>query len=700
MASIKRFLNRLGSLRFSTRTFPLALAVVFLVIFGAFLSSYSFSWDDWVQLLSRHLYGYGAYMRYFDERPLSGWTHIVFGPLMGDSRLRWQLFTLTLRALTVLACWALFQALWPRQKRAALLAALLFALYPGFTQQPIAVAYHQHWLQYLLFMLSLWLMVIAVRAPLKRRIPLTLAALLCQAGQLSITEFFVGVELLRPVLLYVALSGDGAAARRGFWPRARAAFLAWLPYLALLGFYVAWRLFWMPLSADDQNTARIFDLLKTSPRSALTHVAYYALVDLANVLVAAWGQVFDLRLESSRQPLILFSWAISAVAAAALGFYLVRLKPAAGEDETSPASTNLEWAAVGLIGALLGPAPLWLADQNILWAIDKDVYHADRFTLAAMPWAALLFVGLLGWALERWRPKALLLSAVLGLLVGFQLREANEYRWLSIDQQRFYWQLYWRAPYIQPGTALITEEIFFPYQGLFSTSGAVNLLYPQQENPEKVAYWMYALLPRQVNRDPIAAPLSFHTTHRLFAFDGSSGQALLTLYGVKQANCLWVPRPQDADFPDFSATVKRWLPVSDVSLILPALAGENYPSTELFGPEPEHSWCYFYQKAELARQQEDWAEVERLGDEARAQGFTPDRNGSNAALEWMPFVEAYTRAGRYADAADLLQASFAYTPQYADFLCGRWQRYSAAGPASLARVDASAALNAALKCSP
>jgi hypothetical protein len=64
------------------------------------------------------------------------------------------------------------------------------------------------------------------------------------------------------------------------------------------------------------------------------------------------------------------------------------------------------------------------------------------------------------------------------------------------------------------------------------------------------------------------------------------------------------------------------------------------PPEIVFGPEPEHGWCYYYQKADLARQRGDWAEVIRLGDQASAQGLAPgDR------IEWMPFLQAYAQVG-------------------------------------------------------
>ena len=50
---------------------------------------------------------------------------------------------------------------------------------------------------------------------------------------------------------------------------------------------------------------------------------------------------------------------------------------------------------------------------------------------------------------------------------------------------------------------------------------------------------------------------------------------------------------------------------------------QDYPPTEIFQAEPAHTWCYYYQKIELARQQEDWPQVLDLWQQAQEGGHTP-----------------------------------------------------------------------------
>jgi hypothetical protein len=64
------------------------------------------------------------------------------------------------------------------------------------------------------------------------------------------------------------------------------------------------------------------------------------------------------------------------------------------------------------------------------------------------------------------------------------------------------------------------------------------------------------------------------------------------------------------------------------------------PPYSIFGNEPEHDWCFYYQKADLARQRGDWQEVVRLGEEAEKLGLHP-----NDQIELMPFLQAHAFLG-------------------------------------------------------
>jgi hypothetical protein len=79
---------------------------------------------------------------------------------------------------------------------------------------------------------------------------------------------------------------------------------------------------------------------------------------------------------------------------------------------------------------------------------------------------------------------------------------------------------------------------------------------------------------------------------------------------------------------------------SNVDLI--DLAGTQVvPPSDVFGLEPRHDWCYYYQKMDLARQMKDWQLVVDLAGEAKSLDLEPA-----AVSEWMPALEAYVQLNK------------------------------------------------------
>jgi hypothetical protein len=73
-----------------------------------------------------------------------------------------------------------------------------------------------------------------------------------------------------------------------------------------------------------------------------------------------------------------------------------------------------------------------------------------------------------------------------------------------------------------------------------------------------------------------------------------------------------------------------------------------------FGSHPPHGWCFYYEKASYARQLGNWDDVLSLGEQAISQGFF-----AKDQIEWMPFLQAYSRADniqRVEEIASLLDA--------------------------------------------
>jgi hypothetical protein len=89
------------------------------------------------------------------------------------------------------------------------------------------------------------------------------------------------------------------------------------------------------------------------------------------------------------------------------------------------------------------------------------------------------------------------------------------------------------------------------------------------------------------------------------------------------------------------------------------------------GSEPEHGWCFYYQKMNLARQRGNWDEVAQLADETVKLGLAP-----NDVSEWMPILEAYATLGHEKKARRL--STIIRSDEVARFyLCREMQKGSA-----------------------
>lgn len=61
-------------------------------------------------------------------------------------------------------------------------------------------------------------------------------------------------------------------------------------------------------------------------------------------------------------------------------------------------------------------------------------------------------------------------------------------------------------------------------------------------------------------------------------------------------------------------------------------------------------WCYYYQRADLARQIGDWEQVSALEAEATRLGFSP-----SDPLEWIPFLQAQAVLGDSAGVEQIME---------------------------------------------
>jgi hypothetical protein len=653
-------MKQVSDLSFPGWIVPLFLALLCIFSFGIFIPGLGFYWDDWAKILVYRLQGLAYYWPYYvGDRPFSAWTHIVLTPLLGVRPAAWQIFTLGMRFLSAWGIYYLLILLRPGKRFPAVMAAGIFAVYPLFSQQAISITFHQQWMQFALIIASFDCMLLAIRSA-RHRIAWTAISILFSILQLSITEYFAPLELLRPFILWFAF-GPKPDWKEKFFQTLK----AWIPYFLLTATFFVWRVFLMPLPGDDPyRTDTLFNFF-TKPLDTLNWLAKTLVVDLAYIFFGSWSIVFQTRLA---QPLSqsFFAALVGSIMVGALAvLYLAKFIKLELEETTDHSWVGMA-ITIGLAGALIGPIPAWITHRQVLFD-----FHSDRYALPALLGLSILSAGLIDWlGRSRWQ-KAVLAGIIIMLGCGYQLRTANDYRNVWTQQMRLYWQLSWRAPQLKAPTAIYSETELVPNQGLFSMSAALNQLYPQDANKDLLDYWFFSLRPKYDAGPPKSLNISNDSTFRTLHYIGNSPNTLLVNLDPSHGNCLWVLRPDDQWNPYLTELTRAMLPISNLERIMPNSA-LGYPPEELFGKEPEHTWCYFYEKAELAWQYQDWTEIVRIGDKLGANDFTPKADVSNSPREWWPFIVGYAHNGQVRRAIELSQQSLQQDKRYHEAICKLW----------------------------
>ncbi len=641
--------------------FPALLAAVMVLVYGLQIGSLGFYWDDWEDIFLYHLNSPVEFLYYFIyDRPTTIWVYLVFFPLFGDNPILWQGFNLVLRYLSLLGLWWTFLQVWPRRRYETGWLALLLAVFPAFFQQTIAVTYSRHFAALALFSASLILTVLSVR---HRRwyVPLTLLAAVASFAQMMTIEYFVGLEIIRPYLLWVLFRGDVPDRRK----RLLQVIQWWLPYVIPLAGFIAWRfMIFKPVpGADDPNGVINLALFKKDPAGLVIHLAQNILQDFLYLLIFAWSNTIQSSQIDLASKAAWFGWIMGGFAA--VGAAVVLSRSGAGADDNSDDRQFLiDWLLLGVIALMAGGLPVWITDRQIIVG-----QWSDRFSLGPMIGITMLVITLV----SRLGYKQLQKSAVLGLLLALsissQIREVNRYRLNWEIQREYYWQFYWRVPAMKPGTALFGTKMPFGLIADYSVSYAMNAIYAPDMNAQHLPYWFFSSMRAYGNDIPDFIPdLPVKYSIRNLKFTGSTSNGIVPNYKAGEA-CVRILKPEDEFSPFLSSMEAKLAQISNLDQILKENSDPRVTPAGIFGPEPEHDWCYYYQKADLAAQFEEWDTVASLGAEAASKGFTPA-----VGMEYEPFITGYARSGDWKTAYELTVKADALTDNMEKSLCADWAR--------------------------
>jgi len=653
---------------------PLFLLVVCVLAYGLLIPSLGFYWDDLPYALIQQRFGPGGYPAFVaSDRPHSAWVFMGLTWLLGEQPLGYHIFGLLLYWLCSVLFWWLLRLIWPDHKKEALWAALLFAIYPGFLGQPKTIIYNHHFSAMLLYLFSLIGTVKAVQVPSKEgskqstwlwHIP---AVLVTALSQFTI-EYYIGWEAVRIVIVWILLSRRPISQEE----RVGGSLLNLIPYwLASLGF-VVWRvlIFRFP-------TYKPFGGEETSIISLNWWGDIFSQV--IDAVFVVWGRAMpNLSNQDYSQPFWL-AYLFLTLFSTGLVFLLLYLFAGRSQDlshDEGHPHPKQRFGLPALLLAVIGIAfagwPFWLVDLQL--SIVGHFY--SRFTLAFIPWVALLVAAGLHF-LDRipFRFTKVITTGLVALLVGgsvgWHFWNANFYRNQWSDVQQYFQQVVQRAPGLEPGTILLINDLqsLSLYQD-DSLTALLNWIYAPENHTQDLDYAVFYLSVRLGREFPALEtghPIEkdFRSLHL-----SSSTDNFLVVYH-EPPGCV---RFLDPSLPDrlpleLPDAMLAAVPLSNLDLIITGQDSPASPPAGLFDLPVTESWCLYYQEAELAAQQGDWARVAEIAHLAYARD-----DQANEVTEHFVFIEGYLHVGEVETAFALSQRARDSRDGLIDGkICGIWR---------------------------
>lgn len=638
----------------------LILLWVGLLTYGVFIPLLNFYWDDLAIHWIAEVYGAEGLARYFStNRPVWGWFYQRSISILGDSTWAWQAFGLFWRWVAATGLYFLLRQLWRDRKEPALWASFFFMVYPGFGQQYIAMVYGHFFLILSAFFYSLAFSLLAIHNP-KKKFFLHGAALILSAVNLFAMEYFFMLELLRPFLMWLTLGKQVTNQSKPLKHIVR----LWLPYLLLFIGASIWRAFVFSYQTENYEPATMQSVL-SQPFITLWGLLLRVIQDFWTTLILPWGNVFqfpDAQTFGARALQLVAGLTLLTLLLLLIAFFIVQRKQS---TEILLPRSNWLWAlGLSLLAFLLAGIPFWLTDLPI-----NLVFPYDRFTIPFML-AFSLFWTVIIFSLPVGRNiRTVLLIVLVSVSTAHQLQTGIKYQRDWEAQSRFFWQLLWRAPAIEHGTVVFAHELPLTYFSDNSLTAALNWIYDPEggNDPNAIAYALYYPTIRVGEEiEDLQPGQDFSHDLLVGTFLGNTSQSLALFY--QPPACLRILDPEiESDNWMVPLQVRDTIHLSNTNRI--SLEPQAVPPRDLYIPEPAHTWCYYFEKADLARQYNDWAEVVRLADIAFALDDYP-----NDPAERMPFIEGYAHGGNWQEAVAQTRAAAEVSPVIHPVLCRLWER--------------------------
>jgi hypothetical protein len=619
------------------------IIVISAIAFLPSLSRATVYRDDWYYVMDRTIGGPGTFEEMFSiDRPARGPLFEAYYQLFGFEPLPYHMTSYVWRLLGGLAALYLFNLLWPNQRRAALFMALLFTLFPGYSRWLEGIENQPRMLSSFLEVLSIALTLQAIKS--KGMLPKAAAwigSILTGWAYIALLDFAIGMEFFRLACVFLLVSRDLPGIP--LVKKALATLRAWAIAAVIPVGFLFWRLFIFHNERPTTDVGLQLSYLVESPLVTGLWWLIRLFQSTVNIAVLPWAAPFFQGLFGLTLSTILIGVFIATISAGCL-FVAYRWLGKSIDDTNQPALSADTWQIeailLGLSGVVIGVLPVIMANRYA--TLGNYSHYGLPASLASVAFAVGIVFSISSRRIRLGVITALVLFSMLSHYV-IASNLLHEEKTVS----NFWQQVVWRAPGIQAGTTLVVNYPGVDYgQDVDTVSGPANYLYfPQQTDQIPATYPLSALeqgeyASKDVLSDPAKSYRFEYRTHNS-QIDYSK---LLVISQPSEDSCVHVIDsrwPLQSEYDRYSILLVQ--PLSKIERVLTNVTPPQ-PSKAIFGPEAAHNWCFYFQKADLARQNDDWQQIVVLGEHVWKNGIHPQD-----AIEWMPFLQAYAVTGDIAE---------------------------------------------------
>jgi hypothetical protein len=613
------------------------ISLTAILTYGIMIPNLGYYYDDWYTIWSGVSRGAESLISLFSlDRPFMGIIYSFFFRIIGENVTGWHIFALIFRISSAFAFYWILKLVWPKQRELPILAAMLFVVFPGFLAQPNAATKINHLIGFAGALFSIALSLLAIRSEVRlRRYFLILLSAFLLMFYVWIYEYMIGLEVMRVTLLFFV--------QWQLYPEKALQIVKklirfYLPLAVGIGIFLIWRVFIFESSRNATDLNGLVSSYRSDFVTMVLRLIFQTVKDFLSASVFAWFVQPHKLLSISG-----FSQILKAFLVGAAGFvlgliYLYLIKHPINEEEGS--EKPWIWVLIGSIVVLGAVLPVVLSNRFLNL---NDSYKA--YALHPSAGTIIILLGILLVMKPNYRKIGMV--SLIGFSVMVQTLNGQAWNGYWESQRNFWWQLSWRAPAFQENTLVMGYlPSDFSFHEDYEIWGPINLIY--QPEPQ-----LYPTIQAQI--------LNLETVGYVVENDMREGRVRDIYMPRNYANLILVGQPFagaclhafDGDMPVYSSNERQYVNIvanfSDLSRIVTD-GPPPVPPKNIFGEEPDHGWCYYFQKASLARQQGEWQEIVNIYDTVLEEGYKPVDDS-----EYFVFVEGLVNSGQSEKAMQIVQ---------------------------------------------